>query len=133
MPTAASYRLESAGLSICQLYCTAMGGQIVVESEEGRGTKFIVTLPAEVRPTIPSSKPPQAAIDRPARVLERSVPPAIVEQQTSSGPGEGNANLILIIDDDASVCELMEATWTRKASGLKPLTVARRACGWPSS
>jgi PAS domain S-box-containing protein len=95
------------GLSICLVYCNAMGGQIAVESEEGRGSTFTVTLPTEVRPAISSSKAPQVPMDRPARVLERSVVAAPVERQSSS-LGDGNANLILIIDDDASVCELME-------------------------
>ena len=95
------------GLSICQVYCTAMGGQIVVESEEGRGTTFVVTLPAEVRAPLSRSKAPQVPIERPARVLDRSVPSTIVERHSSSF-GDGDANLILIIDDDASVCELME-------------------------
>ena len=36
------------GLSICLLYCKAMGGVIKVESEVGRGTLFEVDLPAEV-------------------------------------------------------------------------------------
>ena len=83
------------GLSICQLYCRAMGGTIDVESEIGRGTVFRVELPAEVeeKPDSPSapSKPsrPSAAATSP--------PPALEER----------ANLVLIIDDDTSVCELM--------------------------
>ena len=39
------------GASICLVYCKAMGGQIAVESEEGRGSTFTVPCPSEVRPT----------------------------------------------------------------------------------
>ena len=38
------------GLSICELYCRAMGGWLDVESKVGLGTTFIVTLPAVVAP-----------------------------------------------------------------------------------
>src|SRR6185312_652524 len=84
------------GLSICQLYCKAMGGVIGVESEVGRGTVFRVDLPAEVaeKPT-----PPPA----PARTIR----PAIETPSTAGLADEDRANLVLIIDDDVSVCELM--------------------------
>jgi len=35
------------GLWICQGIVTALGGQIAVESQLGRGTTFTVTLPAK--------------------------------------------------------------------------------------
>jgi signal transduction histidine kinase len=34
------------GLSVCHRIITALGGEIRVESEEGRGTAFFITLPA---------------------------------------------------------------------------------------
>jgi len=46
-------------------------------------------------------------VDRPAPPLDDSVPSADTMSH-STGSGDVNANLILIIDDDASVCELME-------------------------
>ncbi|MBV8077138.1 MAG: response regulator [Planctomycetaceae bacterium] len=101
------------GLSICLLYCRAMGGEIRVESEVGKGTTFTVRLPAEVRPAAPPPRAPKRADERPA-------------------PAD-TANLILIIDDDASVCELMrrnlgdEGYQTRAASsGEEGLRLAKQ-------
>jgi signal transduction histidine kinase len=34
------------GLSVCHQIITALGGEIRVESEKGRGTSFFITLPA---------------------------------------------------------------------------------------
>jgi PAS domain S-box-containing protein len=93
------------GLSICMVYCKAMGGRIVVESQEGRGSTFTVTLPVEVRPTLPASLATGPPASLPARASAQSVPAAANAFSTS--PGD-DANLILIIDDDASVCRLME-------------------------
>jgi signal transduction histidine kinase len=36
------------GLVISRNFCQMMGGDITVESEEGRGTKFTITLPVVV-------------------------------------------------------------------------------------
>jgi signal transduction histidine kinase len=33
------------GLSVCHRIITALGGEIRVESEPGRGTSFLITLP----------------------------------------------------------------------------------------
>ncbi len=46
------------GLVISRNFCRMMGGDIIVESEEGKGTKFIITLPVVV--VDPKSKPATA-------------------------------------------------------------------------
>jgi signal transduction histidine kinase/CheY-like chemotaxis protein len=79
------------GLANCLLYCESMGGTITVESEVGRGTTFTVRLPAVVQV---DDRRPTAGAD-----TTRAAAPA--------GPGS-SANLILIIDDDASISELMQ-------------------------
>jgi PAS domain S-box-containing protein len=84
------------GLSICLLYCRAMGGEIRVASEEGKGSMFTVSLPAIVA-TAP--QPSQPAPDRPTR------PPA---PATPVRRATGEANLVLIIDDDTSVTDLVQ-------------------------
>ena len=106
---AASGKLQAGvglGLSICLIYCKAMGGRIVVESEEGRGSTFTVTLPVEVRPKVASS-PRAAGLPAPPSALAPAPCPPAAANGHSTPPGDG-ANLILIIDDDASVCRLME-------------------------
>jgi PAS domain S-box-containing protein len=85
------------GLSICLLYCRAMGGLIKVESEVGRGTVFEVDLPAEV-----SEKPAL-----PANPVARTTRPSPEPPPAENPPDDDRANLVLIIDDDVSVCELM--------------------------
>jgi PAS domain S-box-containing protein len=90
------------GLSICLLYCKAMGGTIEVASEEGHGSAFTVTFPAEVVPASPQPAP----APRPPKGEPRPAAPAGV------GNGDGQprdaANVVLIIDDDASICELLQ-------------------------
>jgi PAS domain S-box-containing protein len=95
------------GLSICMVYCKAMGGQIVVASEEGRGSTFTVTLPAEVRPTVPQSNAAEISAVPPVSTLAQPVP-ATGADGPLTVPDDDATNLVLIIDDDASVCQLMK-------------------------
>ena len=53
------------GLSICHGIVTALGGEIAVESEVGRGSTFRVTLPGSNEE--PEQSPPEAAPAAPAR------------------------------------------------------------------
>jgi signal transduction histidine kinase len=46
------------GLVISRNFCQMMGGDITVDSEEGKGTKFTITLPVVV--VDPKSKPATA-------------------------------------------------------------------------
>jgi DNA-binding response OmpR family regulator len=94
------------GLSICLLYCRAMGGRISVESEEGRGSIFTVVLP-----TRPASVDGVERTGPAPQVAERTAPGAATPEVTAAAGlpvDDMAANLVLIIDDDASVCELME-------------------------
>ncbi len=113
------------GLSICQLYCRSMGGTLAVDSEVGRGTTFLVSLPAEVGPAVRTPGPPAPRAPRPVPAL----PPSAI----GGGPPDDRANLVLIIDDDASICELIrrdlgaEGFRTRAAnSGEEGLRLAKQ-------
>jgi PAS domain S-box-containing protein len=94
------------GLSICLLYCKAMGGRIGVESEEGRGSTFTVVLPAGV-PAVVRRDHPTAELE-PSLHPTLDVPTAHIQGAGRQTVDDMTANLVLIIDDDASVCELME-------------------------
>ena len=82
-----------------------MGGTIVVSSEVGQGTVFEVDLPSEVVENTPAS----ALAGRLPRSVEAnaSAATALSAAPSAAGPVLDRANLVLIIDDDPSVCELI--------------------------
>jgi signal transduction histidine kinase/DNA-binding response OmpR family regulator len=106
------------GLANSLLYCEAMGGAITVESEVGQGATFTVRLPAVVQVAeSPSAAGAAPAVAQPADVAHTSA-----------------ANLILVIDDDASISELLrrnlgdEGFQTLAAyNGEEGLRLAKRA------
>jgi PAS domain S-box-containing protein len=102
------------GLSICHLYCAAMGGGISFESEPGRGTMFCVRLPARV----------SAAGE--ARLPEAHDP--VVRPRKAS-----STNLVLVIDDDRAYCDSLERSLVEEgyralaaSSGEEGLLLAKR-------
>jgi len=85
------------GLSICALYCRTMGGEIKVESAEGKGTTFTVRLPADVSQLGVGSLPrsPRTNFPAPTGLPGGPVSPSSEKE------------LVLIIDDDTSASELL--------------------------
>jgi signal transduction histidine kinase/DNA-binding response OmpR family regulator len=86
------------GLAISRKLCQLMGGDINVESEKGKGTTFIVRLPAwasevaapvtiQPAPQFPSNG--QQAVSKPERLPQGD-------------------NIVLVIDDDTVVHELLQ-------------------------
>lgn len=101
--TTRRYGGTGLGLAISRRLCHMMGGEITVTSEPGRGSTFVVTLPAEA-----------AAVTD----LPRQDVPARTGAATSV-PGTG---LVLVIDDDESVRDLTSRFLTRK--GFRVATAA---------
>lgn len=95
------------GLTISKKFAEMMGGQIFVESEDGKGTKFTMTLPRVIR-------------EEPAHALK---------------PAEADAvsGTVLAIDDDPTVHDLLRRTLSAHGfrvesaySGEEGLRLARR-------
>jgi signal transduction histidine kinase len=57
------------GLSICHSIVTAFGGDLTVESEEGKGSTFRVTLPSAARGEVDRARASAARAPEPARIL----------------------------------------------------------------
>jgi signal transduction histidine kinase len=57
------------GLSICHSIVTAFGGDLTVESEEGKGSTFRVTLPSAARSEVDLARAAAARAPEPARIL----------------------------------------------------------------
>ena len=85
--TTRKYGGTGLGLAISRRFCQMMGGDISVESEFGRGSKFVMALPIHVGVT-----------DKSARTSEPS---------RLRGAVSHEAPLILVVDDDPTVREVV--------------------------
>ena len=92
--TSKKYGGTGLGLALSRKFCQLMGGDLTVASEAGKGSTFTATIPAEV-----------------IEVAEEAVPalsaPAAEIASTGSGP------LVLVIDDDATVQDLLRRSLHR--------------------
>jgi len=79
------------GLTITRRLCQMMGGDITIESAPGKGSTFIITLPAEV-----------AALPTPETREKGATDAADVDAAAAAG-----RNTILVVDDDPVVHDLM--------------------------
>jgi signal transduction histidine kinase len=52
MSSTRKYGGTGLGLAIVKKYINLMGGDIVVESEQGKGSKFTITMPMELKPIV---------------------------------------------------------------------------------
>ena len=91
--TTRKYGGTGLGLTITRKFCELMGGSISVESELGKGTTFVIRLPATVideRKQAPKTKPP-------------------APRATTAATPKADAGRVLVIDDDPVVQDLMKS------------------------
>ncbi len=101
--TTRKYGGTGLGLAITRRFCEMMGGEVNVASEPGKGTTFMVRLPAEVRGPAP---PP--------------TPPAPAEPPAPANGLAGGAPVVLVVDDDPAVREML--TRFLASEGFRPVT-----------
>ncbi|MCP3957680.1 MAG: response regulator [bacterium] len=95
------------GLTISKKFCELMGGDVSVESEEGKGTSFTVRLPAVV-----GQQPEETTPAKPVKA-------------TRKAPARGET--VLVIDDDATTLDLTQRFLVRE--GFEVITAASGAEG----
>jgi adenylate cyclase len=101
--TTRKYGGTGLGLAISDRLCRLMGGTIEVESKLGAGTTFMMRLPA----------------DRPSVAVAAAVPTAAASAKPIS---PARTNRVLVIDDDATVRDLMRRYLSRE--GFDVVTAA---------
>jgi PAS domain S-box-containing protein len=101
LSTTRKYGGTGLGLTISRKLAQMMGGDIHVQSESGKGTRFTFAVPAQNMPA-PSVALPEPAAPRPA-----------------SRPGVGNT--IVVVDDDPAVLDILTRYLT--AEGFQVVTV----------
>jgi len=105
--TARKYGGTGLGLSITKSFAEIMGGSVRVESEQGKGSAFIVTLPLTVRdlPSEDGEAPPE--------------PSTTPDDQHDPATGR---RLVLVIDDDPYVHDMLRRTLPRETYDLAVAT-----------
>jgi PAS domain S-box-containing protein len=111
------------GLALSRRFCQMMGGDIAVDSTPGRGSTFVMRLPAEV------AAPPAAGSSR-----EQGEKEAFYPAYLSPGPpAQAGGPHVLVVDDEEAVRDLL-GRYLRKegfevtlaAGGAEGLRLARK-------
>ena len=105
--TARKYGGTGLGLSITKSFVELMGGEVHVESEQGKGSAFIVTLPLSVK-----ELPTESSAEAPAK-------PAPIEENLDRSSGR---RLVLVIDDDPYVADMLRRTLPRETYDMAVAT-----------
>ncbi|MDH5546557.1 MAG: response regulator [Gammaproteobacteria bacterium] len=104
----------SLGLVLCQRFAQILGGSLDVQSEEGKGARYIVTIPVN-----------SAKLHTNQIGMELSLGPKVDPKNvrfSGNNPGVERRKVIskiLVIDDDPSVRDLMERYLTREGFDVK--------------
>ena len=88
--TTRKYGGTGLGLTITRRFCQMLGGDVTVESTSGTGSTFIIRLPAQ-------------APERPGEFH-------VVREGPRAEADDGAGSLVLVVDDDPTVCELIRRT-----------------------
>jgi hypothetical protein len=96
--TSARYGGTGLGLAISQKFCRMLGGDIQVESQEGRGSTFTVRLPAVAPQAQPGARDD---VEAPG-------------SSTGETPPLDAAGIVLVVDDEPNARDLM-ARYLRRA------------------
>jgi len=111
--TTRKFQGSGLGLSITRQLCELMGGSIRVESELGKGAKFIIELPLPMNPI------PVALIKKDA---EENYPTAPLSNPVAAGEH------VVMIDDDPAFLDIMSRTI--RAEGYEVHTASDAESGW---
>jgi CheY-like chemotaxis protein/anti-sigma regulatory factor (Ser/Thr protein kinase) len=107
------------GLAITRRFSELMGGRVTVESSEGDGSTFTVTLPRDTR----SADGTDPADSSPGDLSPGNTGTGI----SAALPGGSDAPVILVIDDDPAIREVLMRSLI--AEGYRPLTASTGADG----
>ena len=116
---AAVYGGTGLGLSLSQNLCRLMGGQIEIESELGKGSRFTIRLPSQQALQPPE---PILSIVAPIRAVADDAPSerkAGYAGMSGHAPDHEQRERLLVVDDDRNFLELAERLFLKE--GYTPI------------